>query len=132
MEETTRPAPPGRDDGAELLEDQGGADQVDGEDCCGRRLDRGQARGVHDVDHAAEPGRGLRQGADRVAGGDIDVARGHRVPAALQAGLGRIQDGLAMVGEQNGASGALPAGDGQADAPGSDDDDDFRHEDLPW
>jgi hypothetical protein len=45
------------------------------------------------------------------------------VPAVLQAALGRVQDGFVVVGEQDGAAGALPAGDGLSDSPGADDDD---------
>jgi hypothetical protein len=47
----------------------------------------------------------------------------------LQCVPGGGEDGLAAVGEQDVPAGALAAGDGLADSPGADDDDDLsRHE----
>jgi hypothetical protein len=112
----------GSDHGAELLQDQGGAVQVDGEDRLRRGLHRGHAGGADHRDDVAEVGGRLRERVHGLAVGHVDPLGGDGVPGVLQRYCCGLQRGLVEVGEQYLLARAGAAGDGLADAAGADDD----------
>jgi hypothetical protein len=76
------------DDAAELLEDVGDADQVDGNDRLWGGLGRGQTRRMDDVDHGADTGRSSGQSADRLVRGDVHSFRPRLEAGGVQTVLG--------------------------------------------
>jgi hypothetical protein len=100
------PAAAGGDGVPELLEDDGGAVEVDGENGRWWCLAGGDAGGVDDPGDVAEAGGGLDQSVDRLPGGDVDGRGADVEPGVVQDGGGGLGVGFTEVGEQY-ASAAL-------------------------
>ena len=116
------------DDVPELLQDHGGAVQVDAQDGLRRGLAGRDSRGMDEAGHRTEVARGPDEGAHRLPGSHI-----HHRGGGFEAGIAKHFGGGicvlgAQVGEQDVLARADPAGDGLADGAGSDDDNDVTHE----
>ena len=113
------------DDPPELLEQVGGAGQVDGEDPLRARL-HGRDPGGDDHPCDVPEGSGLlREGLHGGGVRDVEGAGGDLVALGAQPGRDRLHRLPVAVGEEERAADGGAAGDGDADAPGTDDDGDL-------
>jgi hypothetical protein len=115
----------GADDPAELLENVGDADQVDGDDRLRGSLRRRQAGCVDEMGDAPEFRGGLGQLSHRFAEGDVDAGSAGLKACTLQSAHGRQSGFVVQVSQQDRGADPDPAGDRLADGPSANDDDDL-------
>ena len=120
------------DDVPELLEQHCGSVEVHVEDRLRRRLAGRDPRGVDDTGDVAERRGGLDERVDRLARGHVDGRCAH-LEAGVAHHLGRrVGVALPQVRQHDVLTGADPPGDRLADRAGSDDDNDFVHDQFSF